>query len=864
MADLKAQIEITADASGVEAGVSQGKRALKDLGEAGKKAGEEANKGIGGIGSSGEEAAQKVDRTTKNIISSIQRATAAMEAGSRGSSDYYRVIASQRGANADALKPYLDQLDMAIKKQEEAAKGSSFYSKSARETAFALRNVPAQFTDIVTSLQGGQAPLTVMLQQGGQLKDMFGGIGNAAKALGGYLMNLVSPISLAAAAAGAIGYAFYSGAEEARDLSKAIILTGNAAGSSVNDLKNMASAVAESSGATKSSVMSTLTQLVETGQVTSKTMGGVASAAIAMEKAGGQAISETVKQMAELGKEPVNASIKLNEQYRYLTGEIFSQIKALEDQGRATDAAALAQESYARAMEERAKSISGELGSLEKAWKGIVGTAKSAWDAMLGVGREGSIEERLAKARADLANGGGLFGGESEARAKVAVLEAQLDSQKKVVSKQAESNALEKAKISWLQEGEKYLNKQEQKQREIAKAKQQALAAGVSEIELNKRIAEISEKYDEKTKKPKDTTKQDHNEYLRQLKLDADTELDAIAKRNKEIKAAAEASHYLNDIQKKFTRSNEAKSDALQILPEAISRLNAELRQVDQTAEDAGDRLAKMFGDGKLTAEDYAQKVSELNTITEKQKQAVIGLNEQQNALNESWEYGAGKAMQKYADSAKNVAASAENAFSRSFSGMEDALVKFVQTGKLSFTDMVNSFIADIVRMKIRAAAASAVSNSSSGGTNWLGIIGGIAGMFGGTSATAATASALPGNSLDNFLALNKNFATNANGGVYQSPSLHQYSNQVYDTPQIFQFAKGAGIFAEAGPEAIMPLKRGADGKLGVAAQKTGNDSRPIVININSSSGDKAEIRRSAAAGARAALGAMNGAQRYA
>src|SRR5689334_9755793 len=81
--------------------------------------------------------------------------------------------------------------------------------RSAKEMAFAMRGVPAQFTDIVTSLQAGQNPMTVFLQQGGQLKDMFGGIGPAARALSGYVIGLVNPFTLAAGAAGLLALAYY-------------------------------------------------------------------------------------------------------------------------------------------------------------------------------------------------------------------------------------------------------------------------------------------------------------------------------------------------------------------------------------------------------------------------------------------------------------------------------------------------------------------------------------------------------------------------------------------------------------------------------------------------------------------------------
>ncbi|WP_288463734.1 phage tail length tape measure family protein, partial [uncultured Pseudomonas sp.] len=115
---------------------------------------------------------------------------------------------------------------------------------SAKATAAAMRGVPAQLTDIVVSLQAGQAPLTVFLQQGGQLKDMFGGVGPAARALGGYVLGLVNPFTVAAAAVAVLGVAYYQGSEESERYAKALILTGNAAGTSVNQLAGMAERMA--------------------------------------------------------------------------------------------------------------------------------------------------------------------------------------------------------------------------------------------------------------------------------------------------------------------------------------------------------------------------------------------------------------------------------------------------------------------------------------------------------------------------------------------------------------------------------------------------------------------------------------------
>ncbi|MGH8430343.1 MAG: phage tail length tape measure family protein, partial [Solimonas sp.] len=403
MADLKAQLEISADASGVEAGVSKAKRSLADLGATASTAGKQASDGLSGIGKGGDQSAQKVDSATRSMIGSIQRTTAVMEAGSRSSSRYFETLASQRGVDVGALKPYLDQLDAVAAKQKIAQQSIGAATPtlnavgiSAKQTAAALRGVPAQFTDIATSIQGGQAPLTVLLQQGGQLKDMFGGIGPAAKALGGYVLGLINPFTIAAAAAAALAYAYYAGSKEATAYSKAIILTGNAAGTSVNQLEAMAQRLAGVAGS-QGAAAEALAEFAASGEISGKSLERFTGIALKMERETGQAIKKTVEQFADLGKEPVKASIKLNETTNFLTISIYQQIKALEDQGRATEAGTLAQKAFADAIDSRMGQITGNLGTIERAWRGIKDAVTGAGDAILSIGRISTPQDQLNK-----------------------------------------------------------------------------------------------------------------------------------------------------------------------------------------------------------------------------------------------------------------------------------------------------------------------------------------------------------------------------------------------------------------------------------------------------------------------------------
>lgn len=276
--------------------------------------------------------------------------------------------------------------------------------KTAKEINFAMRGLPAQFTDIFVSLQGGQAPLTVFLQQGGQLKDMFGGIGPAARAMGGYILGLANPFTITAAAAGTLAVAWYQGSKEAENFNKALILTGNYIGLTAGQLGDMASRLDEIGG-TRRNAAAVLTQIASTSKFTATQIEGIAEAAISMEKATGKAVEDTIKDFENLATKPAETSRKLGDQYGYLTAAVYSQILALEQQGKTIEAGELAMRAYEQGMANITKNIQENTGLIEKAWQGVTSAAGEAWDSMLAVGRETSIEDKLKDIREQLTRG---------------------------------------------------------------------------------------------------------------------------------------------------------------------------------------------------------------------------------------------------------------------------------------------------------------------------------------------------------------------------------------------------------------------------------------------------------------------------
>ncbi|EEH9317489.1 phage tail length tape measure family protein [Salmonella enterica] len=267
---------------------------------------------------------------------------------------------------------------------------------SAKQTAFAMRMIPAQMTDIVVGLSTGQSPFMVLMQQGGQLKDMFGGIGPAIKGVGSYVMGLINPFTLAAAAVGVLGVAYYKGTQEQDAFNKSLILTGNQVGKTSSQLADIAARAGVAANSTTGKAASALNLLVESGKVAGDSLEHVTTAVVKTSEATGIATDKLVNDFNSIAADPVATISKLNDQYHFLTLATYSQIKALQDEGNQQEAARVASEAYSSTLIQRSNQIKENLGYLESAWNTLAGAAKGAWDAMLDIGREGTVQQKIA------------------------------------------------------------------------------------------------------------------------------------------------------------------------------------------------------------------------------------------------------------------------------------------------------------------------------------------------------------------------------------------------------------------------------------------------------------------------------------
>lgn len=801
---------------------------------------------------------------------------AATQGKSRDEIRYMRLEAM--GASEAVLKLAREQM-AASRAVSAASQNINAATVNVKQLQQAIRFLPAQFTDIATSLAGGMNPLMVGLQQGGQILDQFRlagvGAGGALRHMAGFLLGLINPATLSAAALGTLLYAWERGAREARAFNEALILTGHYAGLTAAQLADLAREMDEMDGVTRGSASAALAAVAGTGQFAGEQLELVAKAAEQMRVATGRAIEETVREFERLRDDPVRAILDLNRSYHFLTQETYEQIKALKEQGREAEAAALAIRTYADAINDRTPKVVEDLGWIEKAWRGIKDAAREAWDAMLSIGREQTPGEQIEMLQGYLRNleaGRGLYRDLSPAareriaatfRERIAELQRQMTPVRvqwagiyAPVDSAAE-RAQQEAEKEWERLRLSNLSKAEKLEREIQEIRKAGLAAGKTEAEIERQIAAARARYKESLPKGEGERAAESLIASIQRQITANRQL---AETGEKVTASdrllIQARQLLADKTGTMTAATRGLLEAL--LPqleasaraaeaterqakaaEALARQNAILAQQAQNRRYANELDLLAFGRGadavaqlrrRLDIErEYAEEMKRLgdravaddkdtwdrmaeNARRHRDHQLAEEeeFQRQRVAAMLDWERGVRGAFEDYAEVAINQAGQVRDALTGAFSAAEDALVEFVKTGKLEFSDLTESILSDLSRIGVRMAAMNLLEAS------------GLLGLFRTDGLTGF-----------------------ASGGAFDSGGVHAFAkggvftNSIVSKPTLFKFAKGIGLMGEAGPEAIMPLTRTASGRLGVAAVGAGG----LQVQVNNYTGAKVAAR---------------------
>ncbi|QML04623.1 phage tail tape measure protein [Escherichia coli] len=707
----------------------------------------------------------------------------------------------------------------------------------------------------------------------------------------GWIDKLMTPKGLAVggviggitAAVIGLGKAWMEGQEEGEAFNRQLELTGHYAGVTAGQLwalsKNLSG-----NGITQHAMAGSLAQVVGSGAFHGNDIGMVAKAAAQMERSVGQSVSDTISQFKRLKDDPVSAAKALDDELHFLTATQLEQIRVLGEQGRTSDAARIAMSALAEETGKRTSDIDNNLNALGSTLQTLSDWWKQFWDAAMNIGREDSLDAQIASLQEKIQRAKKFpwtkasTTGEYDQQQLDALQERKRQQDLQDAKEQAERNYQEQQKRRNAENAAlNRMNETEaaRHQREIARINAMQYA---DQAVRDAAIQRENERYEKAIKKKTPATRNDEatrlllqysqqqaqvegqiaaarqsagmatermTEAHKQLlalqqrisdlagkKLTAD-EKSVLAHRDELIQSLRLLDVRQQELQKQ-TALNDLKKKTIQLTSQLAEEERAQRQQhdLDVAMVGMGDQQRQRYQAQLNILNEYQRNVKQLENVS--RQNGTLGSQDYQAALqvqkddmnkklNENrrywqqmkaaqgdWKNGAMRAFQNFTEDADNAAGTAEQLFNTAFSSMGNGLATFCTTGKLNFKSFTSSVLSDMAKILAQATMMKAVKGVGSA----LGL----------------------GSVLDSL-------SFNACGGVYQSADLSRYSGTVVNRPTFFAFAKGAGVMGEAGPEAILPLRRGADGKLGVVAATCGSGmvmfapQYNIAINNNGQNG---------------------------
>lgn len=730
-------------------------------------------------------AADRAATTAKeNFITRLREQT---ELQGKTASQVQEYKAAQLGMTQQAA-PFIAKL----KEQEDAWKKGTV---SAGQYRMAMRQLPMQFTDIATSIAGGMPLYMIAIQQGGQIKDSFGGIGNALKAMASLITPTTILLGGATAAVAAMGYAYFQAEKQNSAFNKAIITTGGYSGVTASQLKDMAYNISQS-GSVYSDTAEALTKLTAAGVKTSVNLQDAGKSIVEFSRYSGQSIDDLVGQFARLSDDPVGGSVALTEKLHYLTAAQYQHIAALAEEGNTAQAVTAATEALGGAMAQRAAEIKNSMGTLPSFFDEIGKSASKMWDGIWGLGRDPSEAEARAKLVAKIgfaendprrANGGSpTVSNEtlSQWKAELASLDAVEKKQSNISQINQEAIKAQQEVNKLIQQGLTSAEKREKGEKELnrwieANKKAHAEDATVAlftEAEIAKARAGI-EKQNKDPKTPK--TKAYQDDAATKVLLDSQARVAALREQatvtltmTDQEKQLAKFTQQIADLKSKTILTADQKSllarsgeiTASMQLEAQLSRENAErkkataaLKQMDDYTTTIANRNAQAqakFGKTSKQAAHVDQEFQLDNTF-DKQKEGVTGaalekLTESYNKakfelkagfdqedLNEGdWLAGMNQGLEQYGETANNVFSATAQLAQTTMGSMTSMATQMMTTGSANVKQFATNFLTSIVDIINRLLIAQAIQAAM----GWMS--GGTSAGAGAVSGTASSASA--------------------------------------------------------------------------------------------------------------------------
>lgn len=697
-------------------------------------------------------AKEKAALAGKTFLADLESQAAAL---GKTKSELLEMKAAQLGVSAQAA-PFIAQL----KAQERQMKLTGITAGQYRQ---AMAQLPMQITDVVTSLASGMPVWLVAIQQGGQIKDSFGGVGNTFKALLSFLNPVNVGLAALALSLGAVVKAGYDAYKSQRDLQEALVLTGGYAGTNGAQFEKMAQDINNSTDATIGNIRGIATELAKSGKYTIDQIKAITKTTAQWSTVTGESSDKITDYFNKIAGDPVKGLAELNEQFNFLSEGQLTYIADLEKTKGKTEAVTAATKLFADVMDQRLAKLADSATPLEKMWTNIKKWASDAWGwvgdhtlAALNLIIDvvaGTVEQVRY-----LLNQGDILIGEfivsaTKAMQKIPGLDGVGDSvisqQQQIINKSKEQN---KELLKSIAERNERVKKGEQGYIDMMKnraAVEQQYATKTKE-NIRKEAEELA-KRDKKQKAEKvkvsagdkleeqyqrdilaletqlrvlkehktitDTISQQRKSlWAEQAKIQilqeastkrqlTDEEKSILANKDK-ILAMAEQKAILGDQIVAQTRLNQLQDSSIKFIQQQKAATKA-LAKTRGLSEREAARAAER---AKVEADYLAKGGKEGDPQLTAMMDALDNRYKEEDAKRADWLAGAKNAFAEYGEEAMNMYDNIGNIASQALNGLSQQMADFLTTGQANFKDFAKSIISLIVQMITKMAIFNAIS----------------------------------------------------------------------------------------------------------------------------------------------------------
>ncbi|EPB2804025.1 phage tail tape measure protein [Escherichia coli] len=693
------------------------------------------------------------------------------------------------GKVSQSLNKSAEAIEQSLSRQALAAQKAGI---SVGQYKAAMRMLPAQFTDVATQLAGGQSPWLIMLQQGGQVKDSFGGIIPMFRSLAGAVTLPMAGLTSLAVATGALVYAWYKGDTVLSEFNKTLVLSGNQSGLTADRMLSLTRA-GQAAGLTFNQTSEALTALVNAGVRGGEQFEAISQSVARFSAASGVEVDKVAEAFGKLTTDPTSGLTAMAHQFHNVTAEQIAYVAQLQRSGDEAGALQAANEAATKGFDDQTRRLKANMGTLET-WADKVGRAfKSMWDSVLDAGRPDTTQEMLAKAEAAFKKADDIWNlrkddyfVNDEARARYwddrekARLALEAAKQKAEQQTQQDKNAqqqgeTEASRLKYTEEAQKAyerlqtpLEKYTARQEELNKA----LKTGkILQADYNTLMAAAKKDYESTLKKPKQSgvkvsagDRQEDNTRTALLALQTELRtLQAHAGANEKIsqqrrelwKAESQYAVLAEAAQRRQLSAQEKsllahKDETLEYRRQLADlgdrveyqkRLNELTDQAETFAQQQRAKQAAISAKGRGLTDRQAQRESEEQRLRE-----VYGDNPQalakatgalkqtwasEDQLNGSWMAGLQSGWSQWAESAMDSFSQVKSVSMQTFDGIAQNMAAMLTGSEQNWRSFTRSVLSMLTEILLKQAMAGMVGSAISA----------IGSAFGsGASASAGTA----------------------------------------------------------------------------------------------------------------------------